>query len=191
MRLAVSCAMNQNRSMQIHDLFLKRGIEISSFGTNPVIKLPGETMDSPNMYVFGQTYKEIYEDLCMKNERYYRESGLLYLLERNMSVKEKPENFFQQKGGFDLVLTCEESVFKAIFDYHSNSPGLSDGHCFMVNFEIKDTPSDAITGANEALEFVELVKEHLEDGLEQAIMTALQSYFERKDVMLLFTVMNL
>lgn len=190
MKLAVNCAMNQNRSMQAHELFMKKGIEMRSFGTNPVIKLPGESIDAPNIYTFSQTYKDIYDDLCRKNESYYRQSGLLYLMERNMGIKERPENFFQQNESFDLVITCEERVFTAIFDYYSEIRS-SDRRFFMVNFDIKDTPSDAITGANEILEFVEIVMEHSENGLEQAVTHALERHFERKRNMLLFTVVSL
>lgn len=190
MRLAVSCAMNQNRSMQTHDLFMKRGIEIRSFGTNPVIKLPGETMDSPNIYGFDCTYREIFDDLCRKNEEYYRECGLLYLLERNMGIKERPENFFQQNEEFDLIVTCEERVFTTIFDYYAGVSRTPGGRFFMVNFDIKDTPSDAIVGAGEILEFIEIVLENVESGLELAVMCALETYFSRKGTMLLFTVVS-
>ncbi|AFN83171.1 Ssu72-like protein [Encephalitozoon romaleae SJ-2008] len=190
MKLAVSCAMNQNRSMQTHDLFAKKGIPIKSFGTNPVIKLPGETMDKPNVYSFGQTYQQIYDDLCMKNEDYYRESGILYLLERNMRVKEKPENFFQRDEDFDLVITCEERVFTSIFEHYADGSSCTKSF-FMVNFDIKDTPSDAITGAQEILEFVEDVLSLEENGLRYAVDDALRRYFERKGTMLLFTVVNL
>ncbi|WEL38839.1 CTD phosphatase SSU72 [Encephalitozoon hellem] len=190
MKLAVSCAMNQNRSMQTHDLFMKKGIPIKSFGTNPVIKLPGETVEKPNVYSFDNTYQQIYDDLCMKNEDYYRESGILYLLERNMRVKEKPENFFQRDEDFDLVITCEERVFTSIFEHYVDSPSCTR-FFFMVNFDIKDTPSDAITGAQEILEFVEDVLSLEEEGLEYAVDAALRRYFERKGAMLLFTVVNL
>ncbi|ADM11684.2 Ssu72-like protein [Encephalitozoon intestinalis ATCC 50506] len=190
MKLAVSCAMNQNRSMQTHDLFMKKGIPIKSFGTSPVIKLPGEAIDKPNVYSFDWTYQKIYNDLCMKNEDYYRESGILYLLERNMGVKEKPENFFQRCEDFDLVITCEERVFTSIFEYYVDTPSCTK-HFFMVNFDIKDTPSDAITGAQEILEFVEDVLSLEEEGLSYAVDLALKKHFERKGVMLLFTVVNL
>ncbi|CAD25444.2 SSU72 PROTEIN HOMOLOG [Encephalitozoon cuniculi GB-M1] len=190
MKLAVTCAMNQNRSMQTHDLLAKKGIPVKSFGTNPVIKLPGETMDKPNVYNFGVTYQQIYDDLCMKNEDHYRESGILYLLERNMGVKERPENFFQRSEDFDLVITCEERVFTSIFEYYADAPSCTQ--CFfMVNFDIRDTPSDAIAGAQEILEFVEDVLAKEEERLEYAVDSALRRYFERKGVMLLFTVVNL
>lgn len=190
MRLAVSCAMNQNRSMQAHDLLMKRGIAIKSFGTSSVVKLPGESADSPNVYGFDKTYREIYDDLCMKNEDYYRESGLLYLLERNMAVKERPENFFQRSEDFDLVITCEERVFSSIFERYAEAPG-NGGRFFMVNFDIRDTPSDAISGAQEILEFVEEVQSLEEDGLQHAIEHALERHFERRGTMLLFTAVDI
>lgn len=190
MKLAVSCAMNQNRSMQTHELLAKHGIGIQSFGTNPVIKLPGESADSPNVYAFGQTYGEMHEDLCRKNEWFYRESGLLYLLERNMGIKERPENFFQQDEEFDLVITCEERVFTTIFDHYA-ARSLGGRRFLMVNFDIKDTPSDAVAGADEILEFVETVLGSMESGLEDAVAAALESHFEKRGAMLLFAAVSL
>ncbi|KAM0671607.1 RNA polymerase II subunit A C-terminal domain phosphatase [Ordospora colligata] len=190
MRLAVSCAMNQNRSMQAHDLLMKKGIAVKSFGTNSVIRLPGETADAANVYEFGTTYKEIHEDLCRKNEEYYRETGILYLLERNMRVKEKPENFFERSNEFDLVITCEEKVFTSIYEYYVGKK-VGSGRFVMVNFDIKDTPSDAVTGALEILEFVEEVNRFEQEGLEYAVRMALERHFERRSSMLLFSVVSL
>lgn len=182
--------MNQNRSMQAHDLLMKKGIAVRSFGTNSVIRLPGETIDAANVYEFGTTYKEIHEDLCRKNEEYYREAGILYLLERNMRVKEKPENFFEKREEFDLVITCEEKVFTGIYEHYA-AKEVGSGRFVMVNFDIKDTPSDAVTGALEILEFVEEVIRLEEEGLEYAVRTALEKHFERKASMLLFSVVSL
>jgi RNA polymerase II subunit A C-terminal domain phosphatase SSU72 len=191
MRLAVTCAMNQNRSMQVHDLFQRKGIETGSYGTSTVIKLPGESATAPNLYDFSQTYREIYEDLLSKNEAYYRENGLLYLLERNMRIKEKPENFFERGEEFDLVITCEEKVFSTIFNHYSLIKPTGRRRFLMVNFDIKDTQADAIVGANEIYEFVTIVLQHAGDGLEEAVQRALEAYHERKDVPLLFAVVNL
>jgi RNA polymerase II subunit A C-terminal domain phosphatase SSU72 len=187
MKLAVICAMNQNRSMQAHDLFNKKGIRVKSYGTNPVIKLPGESPTSPNVYSFDQGYKEIYDDLCRKNEGYYRESGLLYLLERNMGIKERAENFFTRDEDVDLVITCEEKVFSTILSYYSS---VGEKRFFMVNFDIRDTPADAIVGANEIYDFVMAVLGYLEEGMEGAVSRALEEYYEKRDVGLLFTVVN-
>jgi RNA polymerase II subunit A C-terminal domain phosphatase SSU72 len=183
--------MNQNRSMQVHELFQRRGIETRSYGTSTVIKLPGETITSPNLYDFSQSYREIYDDLCSKNEKFYRENGLLYLLERNMRIKERPENFFERREEFDLVITCEEKVFSSIFSHYSLIRPTGRSCFFMVNFDIRDTQADAIVGANEIYEFVAAILEHLEDGLEGAVEKALDTHHERKDIPLLFTVVNL
>jgi RNA polymerase II subunit A C-terminal domain phosphatase SSU72 len=71
-RIALICASNQNRSMETHDLLVKKGFRrVQSFGTNSQVKLPGTAADKPNAYAFSTTYKEIYEDLKKKDEDLY------------------------------------------------------------------------------------------------------------------------
>ncbi len=44
--LALVCASNVNRSVEAHDLFLKKGFEpnkINSYGSSAAVKLPGAT----------------------------------------------------------------------------------------------------------------------------------------------------
>lgn len=71
-RIAVICASNQNRSMEAHHLFVEKGIpNVSSFGTGSQIKLPGPTRNQPNVYEFGASYQEIYNDLVAKDAQLY------------------------------------------------------------------------------------------------------------------------
>lgn len=66
--IAVICASNQNRSMETHNLFVEKGIpNVSSYGTGSQIKLPGPSRTQPNVYDFGISYREIYEDLMSKD----------------------------------------------------------------------------------------------------------------------------
>ena len=67
-RIAMLCISNLNRSMEAHSMCLKAGYKVWSFGTGTRVKLPGESIDEPNVYQFGAiTYDEIYEDLKKKN----------------------------------------------------------------------------------------------------------------------------
>ncbi|TBU20136.1 Ssu72-like RNA polymerase II-interacting protein [Hamiltosporidium tvaerminnensis] len=188
LNMAVCCAMNQNRSMEAHGLLQKKGFKVSSYGTSNNIKLPGMSITQPNIYSFNTTYREIYNDLREKNENFYRNTGLLHLLQRNISLKEKPESFFEVERAFDLVITCEERCFVFIFEYYGRKEYLndySDGVFYLVNFDIKDTPSDAILGANEILQFVKIIEDCNLD-----IDTAIEKFCEIKKCTLLYTVLN-
>lgn len=49
--------------------FSKKGFNVKSFGTGDKVKLPGNAPDRPNIYDFGTTYDEIYNDLLNKDKQ--------------------------------------------------------------------------------------------------------------------------
>jgi len=49
--------------------FSKKGFNVKSFGTGDKVKLPGTAPDRPNIYDFGTSYDEIYNDLLMKDKQ--------------------------------------------------------------------------------------------------------------------------
>jgi Ssu72-like protein len=49
--------------------------------------IPGKSEKEPNMYPFGTSYDEIYEDLKKKDETLYTKNGMLHIMERNRRIK--------------------------------------------------------------------------------------------------------
>lgn len=71
LRIAVICSSNMNRSMEAHAFLAKKGFIVKSYGTGDKVKLPGSAADKPNIYEFGTSYEEIYQDLLNKDKSLY------------------------------------------------------------------------------------------------------------------------
>eukprot|EP01027_Heterolobosea_sp_BB2_P019335 GEZU01027144.1.p1 GENE.GEZU01027144.1~~GEZU01027144.1.p1 ORF type:complete len:187 (+),score=25.50 GEZU01027144.1:70-561(+) len=115
-KIAVVCASNQNRSMAAHYLLKQLNFNVSSFGTGSHVKLPGPSIDKPNVYEFGTPYDEMYADLKAKDSRLYTQNGILQMLDRNRQVKRAPERFQDSRQYFNLIFTFEERVFDNIIE---------------------------------------------------------------------------
>lgn len=74
------------------------------------MKFPGPAPNKPNIYDFETTYDEMYIDLIMKEEEFYTQNGILYMLDRNKRIKLWSERFQDCKDVFDLIITCEEKI---------------------------------------------------------------------------------
>jgi len=147
LKIAVVCSSNQNRSMEAHNLLKKRGFRVQSFGTGSCVKLPGPTVDKPNIYSFDTPYQDQFVDLKRKDSAFYTQNGLLNMLDRNRRIKEKPERFQENQDEFDLIVTCQERVFDQVLENMSERGGNSCKMVHVINVEIKDNHDDATLGA--------------------------------------------
>lgn len=89
---------------------------MKSFGTGDKVKLPGVAPDRPNVYDFGCSYEEIYQDLLNKDKSFYTQNGLLHMLDRNKRIKPGPERFQTCSDKFDIIITCEERVYDQVIE---------------------------------------------------------------------------
>ncbi|XP_063683373.1 RNA polymerase II subunit A C-terminal domain phosphatase SSU72-like [Bolinopsis microptera] len=145
--IAVVCSSNQNRSMEAHHLLSKKGFRTKSYGTGSKVKLPGPTVDKPNVYDFNTPYEQIAEDLRNKDMSFYTQNGLLNMLDRNKRIKGKPEKFQRCNEEFDLIVTCQERVFDQVLEYMNDREQVSMNLVHVVNVEIRDNHEEATLGS--------------------------------------------
>lgn len=147
MKFAIVCASNQNRSMEAHALMVKKGLQVDSYGTNSMVKIPGVKKERPNVYPFGTSYEKISEDLKEKDFNFYTQNGLLMLLERNKRIKAGPERFQNSINSiYDIIVTCDQRCFDIVCDdlLHRKNAFHSEGiPVHIINIDIKDTHEDA------------------------------------------------
>lgn len=147
LRIAVICSSNMNRSMEAHAFLAKKGFTVKSFGTGDKVKLPGSAADKPNVYDFGTSYDEIYNDLLSKDKTLYTQNGLLHTLDRNRRIKSHPERFQEADEKFDILITCEERVYDQVLEYMENRPPVDNSIAHVVNIDIQDNLEEATIGA--------------------------------------------
>ncbi|OGM43660.1 RNA polymerase II subunit A C-terminal domain phosphatase ssu72 [Aspergillus bombycis] len=183
LRFCTVCASNQNRSMEAH-LRLSTApspFPVISFGTGSLVRLPGPSITQPNVYNFNTTsYSQMYEELFSKDERLYRNNGLLNMLERNRNLKWGPERFQDwvpgmprvdhvskgdkgalgtEGGVVDVIITCEERCWDAVVDDLMNKGSLLNRPVHVFNVDIKDNHEEALVGGKAILDLANRLNE--------------------------------
>ncbi|KAJ6233620.1 RNA polymerase ii subunit a c-terminal domain phosphatase [Anaeramoeba flamelloides] len=174
LKIAVVCASNMNRSMRAHEMLKKHDYDVSSFGTNNEVRLPGKSISSQNVYNFGTPYEDMIHDLATDDLEFYSSNKILDMLERNKKIKRAPERIQSvEQLNFDLVITYENKVFeKVIIDYHKRTKRIhSHKPSFLVNLETIDSQQEAELCAKKTLDLVKKFEKYdnYEDNFEKLI----------------------
>lgn len=151
---------------------------MKSYGTGSSVKLPGRTATQPIIYPFNVPYEQMRTELQQRDPALYASNGVLSMLDRNAKIKRAPEQWRDARDRFDLIITFEDRVFKAVVeDFVANRSPVVFAPGYVVNLEVRDTHVDAAAGAKIAVDLVEAVNEL--DNLDSNIWDAV-SVIEKK-----------
>jgi RNA polymerase II subunit A C-terminal domain phosphatase SSU72 len=176
--------------MEAHLQLASHSFPVISFGTGSLVRLPGSSIEKPNIYQFNITsYDSIYNELATKDPRLYKANGLLPMLDRNRNVKWGPERWQdwpvgvprvnnQQKhnqgsrgteaGVVDVVFTCEERCWDSVIDnlLERGAPLNKPVHVF--NIDIKDNHEEALVGGQAILDLATCLNNAAIEAREKA-----------------------
>lgn len=181
------CASNNNRSMQAHLVLENAGFKVRSYGTGSAVRLPGVSIDKPNVFPFTTPYKKILDviETQMKESgdpRLHRSSGVLDMTLRNVKLKECPERWpyynqppqrldhydgFKDELDFDVAICCEERCFDLVTEDFLNRNYWDHENvfkkCHVFNVDIRDDHENAQIGGRAILDLAQGLEKLVEE----------------------------
>ncbi|CEG65134.1 Putative RNA polymerase II subunit A C-terminal domain phosphatase SSU72 [Rhizopus microsporus] len=136
----------------------KKGFNVNSYGTGTMVRLPGPSIDKPNIYPFGTPYEQVYQELKSKDPNLYTQNGLLNMLDRNRKTKPAPQRWHESREVFDVIITCEERCFDAVVEDLVNRGQNLNQSTHVINVEIKDNHEDALLGGRAILQLAQMIE---------------------------------
>lgn len=194
LRFCTVCASNNNRSMEAHKVLKQAGYTVRSYGTGSAVRLPGPSINKPNVFQFGTPYTEIMKVLESQGIKVHKNNGVLDMTVRNMAIKKAPERWpyfnqpmqklpedehpgFNNELDFEIVITCEERCFDSVIeDFLARNyfnPYDLNNKVHVFNVEIRDDHENAQIGGKAILELANSLndlyrksrdREDIEDG---------------------------
>ncbi|UYV81916.1 SSU72 [Cordylochernes scorpioides] len=182
MQTTINC---QNRPSKWF-LCSKKGFKVRSFGTGNQVKLPGPSLDKPNIYEFDTPYEDMYSDLMNKDKLLYTQNGLLHMLDRNRRIKPHPEQFQTCQDIFDVIFTAEERVYDQVVEELASRSPIDNTPVHVINIDIMDNHEEATIGAFLFCELAQLLSTC--EDLDNEIDDILQEFETKSQRPILHTV---
>ena len=175
-RFACVCASNVNRSMEGHRILKKNKYNVSSYGTNELIKIPGPN-GSSHSFDFGTTYREILDQLSSYDNPFYSDHGLIELMKKDDGTKPKAERFTATFNAaslafFDVIFTYEKPIMLKVLNEFQENGNRTFQICHVINIQTVDNISEAVVSGGHTLNLAkEILKNHkkLTENIENIV----------------------
>mmetsp|Transcript_10872 Transcript_10872/g.13135 ORF Transcript_10872/g.13135 Transcript_10872/m.13135 type:complete len:275 (+) Transcript_10872:208-1032(+) len=182
LKFGMVCSSNMNRSMEAHFQLEKVGLDVYSYGVGTQIRLPGPK--GQEVFDFGTPYQAIKDTLVSGGRaNWFRERGLLDMLNRNIGIKEGPERWQEAESSdlakLDIVFCFEGRVFDLLIEDLEGREPEEFEPIHVLNLEVKDNAAEAAIGAQICLELCnELQKKSksLEEELPKIVSVITKKY---------------